>query len=384
MFLAEGYAQGQGKRHLGQVWLDGQDRHSQENLAQLLAQVTSNGPGLPVLPLTEFNLSLKQQRRHHREHTLYHFRWWIAEKIGTSEETGIFMETARYSVVSDGYRVVKDLQYRHELAQTLAQVAAIAALRKPARPGLALVFTGCDRLAPTPLAQLQIEEQIAFLLEPLRTHVELRKFYPTVALINDQKAIALETSGVTEVLLWLAEPRSRPSSARRFRWPQAAALTLAGAGAAVAAAHFGGASERSEVTTAPEQRYQQVLQIDPHNVEALTELAALYLERGQTEQAIPVMETIVQQQPGNVEARLNLAKGYEAAGQLSQAEAIYNSVLTEQENNLSALLGKALLLSQQGHTQEAKMVFAQAEAAALSSDVKQQVRLIAQKALSTH
>lgn len=58
-------------------------------------------------------------------------------------------------------------------------------------------------------------------------------------------------------------------------------------------------------------RLQQALEIDPHNVRALTELAALYEEMHRPDRAVVLYERVLEVEPGNDEitARLNRLHG---------------------------------------------------------------------------
>ena len=75
-------------------------------------------------------------------------------------------------------------------------------------------------------------------------------------------------------------------------------------------------------------------------------LANLYLERGDNDQAIPLMKQLVELNLDNLDWPVNLGKVYEANGQNRLAEAVYEQV-SQQEDHLSALLGKAIVLSKE-------------------------------------
>ena len=133
--------------------------------------------------------------------------------------------------------------------------------------------------------------------------------------------------------------------------------------------------------------YKRVLERQPNNldvrqstnIDTLKNLDTLR-QRGQFDQAVPLMEKLVQQEPSSLELRLQLARLYELTGQVTRAETAYDQILAQEKNNFKALVGKALLRQAQGDTKTASVLFAQAEKVA-PTDLKAQVRAVAQKSL---
>ncbi len=94
------------------------------------------------------------------------------------------------------------------------------------------------------------------------------------------------------------------------------------------------------------------------------------------------MEKLVQRQPQDLNLRLNLAQLYELVDQRRKAETAYDQVLVQEGNNLTALVSKAALRMDQGDTETAKALFAQAERTAPAA-LKAQVQTLAKKMLQT-
>ncbi|MFM7192608.1 MAG: tetratricopeptide repeat protein, partial [Microcystaceae cyanobacterium] len=136
---------------------------------------------------------------------------------------------------------------------------------------------------------------------------------------------------------------------------------------------------RKGSSTSDIQRYQELIQKNPEDVDALVALANIYLEKGQLEQSIPLLEKIIQLQPDNVEWQFNLAKLYELADQTDKAETIYDQMLKKDPKQFKALVGKAMLRQAKGDTQTANSLFKLAEEVAPSPEVKKKIQELSQK-----
>jgi tetratricopeptide (TPR) repeat protein len=142
-------------------------------------------------------------------------------------------------------------------------------------------------------------------------------------------------------------------------------------------------SQQSQTPSGEIQYYQTLLERNPKDFNALVSLVNLYLEQGQLEAALPLMEKIVQQQPDNLPWKLNLANLYGLMDNQQKAEAIYDQILADNPNHIEALVAKAKLRSQQGDIQTARFLFEKAEKAAMSRDLKAQIREIARRFLKS-
>jgi tetratricopeptide (TPR) repeat protein len=73
--------------------------------------------------------------------------------------------------------------------------------------------------------------------------------------------------------------------------------------------------------------YRRVLALDPHNVTALVGLGALYYERGNFDEAIPLWRDAESRSPGLVLTRTNLAMAQWRSGDLTAARTTIERVL---------------------------------------------------------
>lgn len=140
------------------------------------------------------------------------------------------------------------------------------------------------------------------------------------------------------------------------------------------------ASNKSQASDNQIRKYEQILQAEPNNFNALFELANLHIDMGQRDRAIPLMEKLVQMEPERLDLHLNLAQLYKSLGQIQKAETTYNKILSHEKNNLAALVNKAVLRNEQGDYKTAKALFVQAEQAAPES-LKAKIHAIANNTL---
>ncbi len=407
------------------LWFDCQDNQAQENIENILKYIARTGQyPPPTMKITNFNFSLKR-RSFWGVQTLCHFRWWdIPGEICNTRDPDfqtLVLTSHGCCVFINADVLVHDQAYLQMLEDIVKQVVAIASLTS--QHGLkylfALILTKCDLLGPGPLSLLQIEEN----LQPLITRLDAaganyQRFYSAIPIVSAAGTSTLRATGTAAPLLWLisrlrnsgfqsqpdlasglAQGLSRstrnasalkkrfglnlPSTARRY----SLILILAGIGllgviAAIFLA-FDPLTLGPEPAQTPEKQireYEQVLQRQPNNFDALINLARLRIQIGQPDQAIPLMEQLVRQEPENLDLRLTLAQLYELTGQARRAETLYDEVLAKQKNNLKALVGKAVLRHAQGDTKTAEILFVQAEKAA-PDNLKGQVRSVAQETL---
>ena len=127
------------------------------------------------------------------------------------------------------------------------------------------------------------------------------------------------------------------------------------------------------------EKYQGLVAQNPQNVDALVGLANLYLEKGQLEQAIPLLQKIIALDPTNLEWQFNLAKLYELSGKTDQAEAIYDQLLAKNPQQFQALVGKALLRQAKGDQVMAYNLLSAAELVAPNPELKEKVQMLAKQ-----
>ena len=415
VFLAGSYAELHSAPEEGNrkgLWFDCQDSLARKNIESIFSYVNRTGQYPPsTMKITNFNLTLKR-RSLWGDRALCHFRWWDIPgescDIRNPDFQKMVMASHGCCLFINADALVRDPNYLQSLEGIIKQVVAIASLVN--QDGLnytfALIFTQCDRLDPGPLSRLQIEEN----LQPLITRLDAvkakyQRFYSAIPIVSSEGVSSLKATGAAAPILWLVsqlrktynfQPQSNLGSAlkqgisnvqnlrsnpRKLILP----LTLASLGLLGAIASLFLLTQSPKQAQAPKQRireeYERLLQREPDNLDALINLANLYLESRQLDQALPVMEKIVQQNPGDLDWQFNLAELYELAGEKQKAETIYDQILALEESNLKALLSKAVLRSEQGDINMARTLFMQAEKAALTDELKAKVRSLAQTAL---
>ncbi len=400
------------------LWFDCRESQDEEKIDRILNYVAQTGQYPPAtMRITDFNFSLKRSLVWGTK-TLCHFRWWDVPGESCDSSNLDFQKLVLSShgccVFINGEALVKDQAYLQALEEIIKQVVAIASLVNQHRVkyAFALIFTKCDLLDPDPMMLLRIEERVQPLLTRLdAVKADYQKFYSAIPIVSFAGVPTLKASGAAAPLVWLVSNlrqlhhvqvqhdlgsglkqsitnstiraytdkdvtrllRSNYRSSRLL-------LTLAGVSiVGVCAVLFILSPFAPNKYQASDQRirqYEQILQVDPNNFNALFGLANLRLEMGQTAQAIPLMEKLVQQQPDRLDLQLNLAQLYEAIGQNQKAETAYDQILSQEKNNLAALVNKALLRNEQGDYKTAKALFMQAEKAAPES-LKAKIRAIA-------
>lgn len=420
VFLAGSYAElhRQSQHETDLEWtFECQDSEDWQKLQTIFEYIANTGQyPPPTMKVTDFHFSLQRHRRGLPQ-TVCEFCWWDIPgeecDFQQSEFQKIVLNSHSCCVFLNGERLVKDPAYQQELESLRKQVAAIANFVdvRTSSYSFALILTQCDRFASGAIARLQIQEKLQDFTAALKSlNVKYQCFYPGISIVAEGESFVLEPTGAAHALLWLvtelekthkgdanqtleaalqANSANLPPTGRRFFLPPTvwlwggAVATLAAIGVAGWFA-FSRLHSRMEQTRAsdPEiQQYEQELQQNPNNLPSLVALANIYLERGQLDDALPLMEKIAQQQPEALDWQLNLAYIHTLKTNFAQAEAIYDKVLAKDKANLQALLGKATLRSQQGDSQAARQFFQQAESAAGSSELKAQIREMAQRSL---
>ncbi|XP_059431706.1 protein SLOW GREEN 1, chloroplastic-like isoform X2 [Corylus avellana] len=93
-----------------------------------------------------------------------------------------------------------------------------------------------------------------------------------------------------------------------------------------------------------EKMYEELLEKDPRNVEALKVVLYGKMRRGKTKEAVKYVERLIDQEPDEVEWRLLMALCYETMGQLSKAKRLFEEILEKRPLLLRALHGLALVM----------------------------------------
>lgn len=93
-----------------------------------------------------------------------------------------------------------------------------------------------------------------------------------------------------------------------------------------------------------EKMYEEVLEKDPRNVDALKVVLYGKMRRGKTKEAVKYVERLINEEPDEVEWRLLMALCYETMGQFSTAKRLFKKILEERPLLLRALHGLALVM----------------------------------------
>lgn len=405
------------------LWFECKNKEDKENLDSIVSYIAKSGQyPPPTMKITDFNFSLKQHGLGNAQ-TLCHFRWSdIPGEVCNFQNTefqNMVLNSHSCCVFINGARLVSDPTYVDQLESLVKQVIAIATLIDKAviDYAFALIFTQCDRLDAGPMARLQIEEHIQFLITSLEAaDAKYQRFYSGIPIVGTEGNYTLEAQGSASAFLWLVSELQQkyqsapqmnlghalkpdisalqywlsPSSSGQFSpsrtyplWFAGIGLGLLGvAGAGLLAFQLWQSNVSSSPTSLREIRqYQWKLQENPNDVPTLIALADHYIQLGELEKAIPLAEEIVQQLPDVLDWQINLAKLYELTEQKPKAEQIYEQILQKDSNYYKALLGKAIIRSEQGDRTTAKSLFEKAEQAAPSPEIQQQIRETANKLL---
>lgn len=432
VFLVGGYTElhaDSRTEHPQQLWFDCQDAQVQENIERILSYVIQTGKYPPAtMKITKYNFNLKRHSLGGSQ-TLSHFSWSdipgeicnshnpdFRSMVATSHGCCVFID-AEALIHTKAY-----LQMFREIVEQVMAIASLVCLNGLNYP-IALILTKCDLLETSPLNRQRIEKE----LQPLTTRLDAvranyQTFYSFIPVVHIEGVPTLDPRGAAVPILWLVwelskahnpgltnnlldlvtrvrhsgfQPRQEgvdevpqslfraadkpPAVKKIFGIPlQLSArsnlllLALAIVGLVGNISIFSANFERNRQSQPQklEARQTQTLELQK-NIDSLR-------QRGQFDQAVPLMEKVVQQEPERLDLRLQLARLYELAGQFAKAETVYDQVLTQQKDNLKALVGKALLRKAQGDTKTASVLFGQAEKAA-PTELKAQVRAMAGK-----
>ncbi|MBF2020345.1 MAG: tetratricopeptide repeat protein [Hydrococcus sp. C42_A2020_068] len=395
-------------------WLECRDSQGKENIEGILEYVARTGQyPPPTMKITDFNFALKHRQRQ-EEKTSCYFRWWDVPGESCNLQNPDFQKMVLSShgccVFFNGKALVHNPRYLETIEEPIKQIVAIASLVN--QHGLdypfALIFTQCDLLEPGPISQLQIEANLQPLLARLdAVNAKYQRFYSAIPIVSNQGQYRLKAVGASASIVWLlselnkthqfqgqiplesglkrsvpANKRTSAASSRKF----VPLLLMSSLGLlGVSAALFFAVNRAFDPAQTPEQQltqqYERILEKDPANFAALTNLADLYIQQKQLDKAIPVLEKIVEQPTKSFDLHFILADIYAAKGDKDREEKVYDRVLAQQANNFDALIKKAVLRVERGDEATAKTLFAKAENIAPTEDLKAQVRSLAQRAL---
>ena len=407
------------------LWFESLYPAERELLDSILNYISQTGHyPPPTLKITDFHFAFKQRQRFGVK-TLCHFRWWDIPGEYCNFENPYYQTMVLNShsccVFINADRLINDPSYQTNLETLTKQVISLARLVEQGMASyrFALIFTQCDRLAGGKMGSLQIEERIQGLVDKLdAVHASYQRFYsgvpisdPSEKTANEKENYRLEAHGVAAAFLWLVAELYKkqsqigndvgtlenslnkdPNPLNTFT--PGLALTLTGiiggllltlGGLALFYNVQQGTTSRS-VDSAPVfdvKTYERLVKEEPSNLQAHVELANAYLETGELEKAVPLLQQIISLDPNNLEWRYNLAKLYELSSEFSQAEGVYDELLANDPKDVQALVGKALLRQAQGDTATAQSLFTVAESLATSPEWKQRIQELSKQAAAS-
>jgi tetratricopeptide (TPR) repeat protein len=402
-----------------------QDAELRENIEKLVDYTVRTGQyPPPTFKISDFCFSLKRKTLRGDE-TLCDLSWFDIPgelcDINNIEFQTILLSSHGCCVFVDSYALLNEEKYIETLEPMINQLEAIVSLVN--QHGLSYPFsficTKCDLLEQTPIQFIQLEEK----LRPITKRLELakahyRQFYAAVPIIHGGKDGLIQSKGATAPLLWLISELNKihgtdaqlnlgnsinqmlttpdavdlpfASKARR-QWqlspPQKAiaiALAICGGLGTVAAIalNTGFLRPQSSAQVSPEQRiqnYEQVLQREPNNREAVSQMVYAYLELGQSDKAIDQLKKAIQSSPNNIDMLFELASLYNATLQHKKEEEVYDQILMKQKDNVVALMNKASLHKNRGDVKAARALFEKAEKYATTEELKIQIKTMAKE-----
>lgn len=376
--------------NLEQITIETHDLPNQ-NIQKVFKYIKETGKYPPATAtVSNFNFNLiKTSKRQNK--LLYNFSFIdipgeLAES--TSEDTQSTLRLQELIINShaccaffDAYALVKNEDYLWKVSSIINQlstIASIAASNEFAYP-IAIVFTKCDLLG-RPLNILTVEQRAEQIIEQLNAvRATYKKFYSAVQIIKHDSEVKISSSETGQssggaAILWLLQVLSEAHSESNLNlkshldaltspslieyitpsinWKKIRRISFAASSAlALLAVPIWFFSERRQETanssTGIENSITENLAIirsQPNNLAALINLVNLYIQAGENQKAIPVMEKLVKLEPESNEWKLNLARLYLANGQTIEAKKAYDQILKSDKNNVTALKEKAALL----------------------------------------
>jgi tetratricopeptide (TPR) repeat protein len=398
------------------LWFECQYNPEKELLESILNYVSQTGHyPPPTLKITDFHFAFKQRKRWGVK-SLCYFRWWDIPGEYCNFENPYYQTMVVNShsccVFINADRLVHDASYVQSLETITKQVVSLARLidRTAIPYAFALIFTQCDQLPPGAIGQLQVEEKIQGLVTALESvSAKYQRFYTGIPIVEREGVFKLQSNGVSSAFLWLVaelykkksfgfdkslEASLQDKTDSQKLLPTFSPKLLWGLGGIAALIIILGLGwnfflkqpNSTQTPTASSagnndqqvEKYAKLLKENPKNMDALVALANLYLEQGELEKAIPVLEKIAVIQPNNLDWQFNLAKLYELSDQTDKAEKIYDQMLSKNPKEFKALVGKAMLRQAKGDFQTANSLFKIAEDVAPSPDLKKKIRELSQ------
>lgn len=411
------------KNNRQSLWFECQVGELKENIEKLVDYTVRTGQyPPPTFKISDFCFSLKR-RALRGDETLCNFSWFDVPgelcDIHNLEFQTLLLSSHGCCVFVDSYALLHEENYLSTHEQMIDQLEAIACLvnQYNLKYPFSLICTKCDLIEQTPIQFIELEEK----LRPLTQRLDLakahyRRFHAAVSIVKDGNDGSIQAKGSTDPLLWLISELTKihdadaqlnlgnnihhvlthpmnlplcdpPHWSKQFSQTQkviAIALTICcflGVSTAIALNAVFFRSESAAQST-PEQRrqhYEQVLQRNPSNREALSHIVNAYLEQGDSENAIAQLKKALQSSPNNIDILFELASLYNATLQDKKEEDIYDQILKQQSDNIVALINKATILKNRGDLKAARILLENAEKISDSDVLKAQIKKLNSK-----
>jgi tetratricopeptide (TPR) repeat protein len=396
-----------------------QDIEFRENIEKLVDYTARTGQyPPPTFKIDDFRFSLKRKTLEGND-TLCRFSWFDVPgelcDINNLEFQTLLLSSHGCCVFVDCYALLHQEDYSETLEKVMSQVEAIISLVNQHKLNypFSLICTKCDLIEQTPIQYIQLEEKLRPLIKRLDlAKAHYRQFYAAVPIVNLAREGAIPSKGITAPLQWLiselnqihgsdAQPNlgnnihrvvnsdaashSFPTQAKR-QWQLSrsqkiigAVLAICGLLGAISAVALSVFFLRPQTAArqSPKQRiqdYKEILQREPSNREAVSQMVNAYLELGQSDKAIAQLQKAIQSSPNNIDMLLGLASLYSATLQKKKEEDVYDQILKQQSDNIIALIYKANLRKNNGDIKTAKILFQKAEKYATTDELKAQIK----------
>lgn len=432
VFLASNCAEvlrsSQRKNHAQTFWFECLDQEFQEKIEKFVGYVVKTGQyPPPTFKIADFGFRL-QHKTFAGTSTLCHLRWtdlpgeWC--DVQNEAFQSVLLQSHGCCVFVDAQALLQSESYLETLEPVINQLEAIASLVNQHRLqyAFALICTKCDLIDMSPIGLVQLEAKLMPLIQRLESvKARYRRFYSAIPVINQANGKVLKVKDVTVPLLWLtsefqklqgadvdttlgsalnqvlsssvngtahepSKPSQQGSWMNALNWRALGTRKIALLGVLVCAVLAGAAVAINanwlrSTSTAPtaEQRLrtnEAQLQQNPSDRALLSKVVDDYVELGQYDKAISLVQKSLNTSPTDVSLLTELAFLYASTSQPIQEEKVYDEILRLQPNNILTLTSKAKLRRQKGDLKAANALFEKAEKSAPTQAIKETIRKI--------
>ncbi len=105
------------------------------------------------------------------------------------------------------------------------------------------------------------------------------------------------------------------------------------------------------------ERYKEVIEVDPLNVEAHNNLGVIYKDMGKPDEAVKEFQTVLSIDPQHEKARTNLGNVFYLQGNLDKAVQEFRAVLDVNPRNIDACINLGVIYKRLNRIGEAKKMF---------------------------